>query len=403
MKNARPFVVQFGAGAIGRGFLGQLWTEGNHAVTFADVDTVLLHALNRDNAYPLRLTDNNGARDLTIAPVRGVLASDLDAVGSALEQCAFACTAVGANAFQQLGAALARGVARRWQNAVAPPLNVLCCENQAGAAHLLRRSVENALGDNVDLRTYFARNVAFADASVGRMVPPPTPALLAENPLLVAAEPYAELPIDGAAWLGEVPVIPGLLPKNNFAAYVARKLFTHNGGHALLAYRGRLRGHDYIWQAAEDAKLVDVLRGFWGETGAALVRAYNLDAREQRAHEDDLLRRFRNRALGDTVARVGRDPARKLRADDRLVGAGLLCLGHGVTPHHVARVIAAALRFDEPGDPSAAHVQDAVRQRGAAGALQELASVEPDSPLARLVASAYDDDEKNASRNPSKP
>lgn len=38
-------------------------------------------------------------------------------------------------------------------------------------------------------------------------------------------------------------------------------------------------------------------------------------------HIDDLLYRFKNKALGDTIFRVGCDLTRKLSAEDRLAGA----------------------------------------------------------------------------------
>jgi mannitol-1-phosphate 5-dehydrogenase len=157
----------------------------------------------------------------------------------------------------------------------------------------------------------------------------------------------------------------------------------------LLAYEGFLKGHRYLWECAEDLELVAELTGYWAETGAALVAAYGLDAEEQRAHEADLLRRFRNKALGDTVARVARDPARKLRRDDRLVGAALLCLDQSILPVHAARAIAAALRYDAPDDPTAGQVQEAVVNGGVRGALAALSGVPADSPLADLVERAY--------------
>src|SRR5262249_10510069 len=123
--------------------------------------------------------------------------------------------------------------------------------------------------------------------------------------------------------------------------------------------------------------------------GAALIAAYGLDEQEQRAHEADLLRRFRNRALGDTVARVARDPARKLRRDDRLVGAALPCLEEGIRPGHAARATAAAPRYDPPDDPTAALVREAVERGGVRGALAALSGVPAESPLADLVERAY--------------
>jgi mannitol-1-phosphate 5-dehydrogenase len=282
---------------------------------------------------------------------------------------------------------IARAVVQRAKSLL--PLNMLCCENQKEAGAILRAAVAEHLPQDIAVRQYFDDHVAFVDASVGRMVPPPTPELLAEDPLLILAEPYSELPIDGSAWIGPVPPIPGLLPKTNFAGYVARKLFTHNGGHALLAYEGYQRGHEFIWQAAEDPELVAQLRGYWDEVGEALIRAFGFPAGEQRAHEADLLQRFRNRALGDTVARVGRDIARKVRPDDRLVGAALLCATQKIEPTFASRAIAAAYAYSAPEDPTAPQIQQATRTNGIRAALSRYSQIEPDTPLADRIASEY--------------
>lgn len=387
-----PTVVQFGAGNIGRGFVGQLWAEADYEVVFVDVDETLVAALNARRAYPVHLVAPDGQVDeRTVAPVRAVLAKDQAAVARELARCAFACTAVGVHVFPHLAPTLAAGIAARARYAEQHVLNVLCCENQNNAGGVLSAAVRDALTQN-DLAavTYLENQTGFVDASVGRMVPVQTAETRACDPLLVVAEPYAELPVDGAAWLGPVPEVAGLAARPNFEGYVARKLFTHNGGHALLAYRGAERSHTFIWQAAQDPELTSALRGFWDETGTALVRAFGFDPDEQRAHEDDLLLRFQNRALGDTVARVARDPARKLRDDDRLVGAALLCLAHNVQPVNVCQTVAAALRYKgTPDDPSTGRVQEEVTHGGVRGALSSLAGLPDDSPLAPLVEAAF--------------
>jgi len=49
--------IQFGAGNIGRGFLGQLFYESGYRTVFVDVDRDLVTRLNREGAYPLDLVE----------------------------------------------------------------------------------------------------------------------------------------------------------------------------------------------------------------------------------------------------------------------------------------------------------------------------------------------------------
>ncbi len=388
--------------------MGPLWTKSGCGVLFVDVNEPLVTALNTRGSYPIRITGDSSPRRW-VPRVDACLVSNTRTVVYGLSACEFACTAVGVGVFSSLAPLIAQGIERRTLGVIEAnpgltqddllwhwehhPLNIICCENQKNAGQILRDASEAHLPNDARVREYFDNHVGFVDASVGRMVPPTPPELLAQDPLFVLAEPYCELPIDTLAWKGTVPPIDDLLPKQNFDGYVARKLFTHNGGHALLAYEGFLRGYEFIWQCVEDAELIADLRGFWAETGAVLCAAYAFDPSEQTAHENDLLHRFGNKELGDTVLRVARDPARKLRVDDRLIGAARLCEAQGIAPVHVARALAAALQFDPPasaGDPSAHMVQSVVKSDGGVKeALATLSGVAPNEPLAERVAACF--------------
>ena len=83
-------------------------------------------------------------------------------------------------------------------------------------------------------------------------------------------------------------------------------------------------------------------------------------------HVDDLLARFGNQALGDTVFRVGRDLARKLAPEDRCEGSLRLLQEVGHDPDFVCRVIAAALHFDATDESGNAFASDVAIVQGAA-------------------------------------
>jgi mannitol-1-phosphate 5-dehydrogenase len=228
--------------------------------------------------------------------------------------------------------------------------------------------------------------VGFVEASIGRMVPVMTDAIKAEDPLLVEVEAYCELPVDRAGFKGPIPPIVHLLPRDDFGAYVERKLFVHNLGHAATAYLGYQHGHEFIWQAIADPQVRAVVEGAMAETCIGLHRKHSMSLEQLNAHAADLRRRFANKALGDQVARVAKDPIRKLGPNDRLIGAAHLCLEQGIPPVSVAQAINAAVRYDVQDDPAAQRLQSIRRKRGVEGVLKEISELKDGDPLFGYVA-----------------
>jgi len=219
---------------------------------------------------------------------------------------------------------------------------------------------------------------------IGRMVPAPTAQMRALDPLMIVAEPYKHLPVARANVVGELPALAGTEAHDDFDAYVARKLFVHNAAHAAVAYLG-YPTYEFIWQAVGDPRIRNTCEAALDETRQALVAAYGFDEDELNRFAADLLIRFENRTLGDTVARVAADPLRKLRPDDRLIGAANLCVANGVEPRALAQVIDAALRYDNPADPSAVSMQAALTAGGVGAFLMSHCGVESDSAIGKLV------------------
>jgi mannitol-1-phosphate 5-dehydrogenase len=374
--------IQFGAGNIGRGFLGQLFYETGYQTTFVDVMDDLIKQLNERGSYPLRIVDEK-TYTLTIKNVGAIHAGDQDAVARAVAEADFGATAVGVPVLGKVAPLLAAGIERRFADGDAAPLNIIVCENMIEAGPYLREQVREHLSPA--FHGVLDDKVGFVEASIGRMVPVMTEAVRAEDPLLVCVEEYSELPVDGAGFKGPIPPLKNMEPRENFGAYVERKLFIHNAGHATTAYLGYLRGHEYTWQAVEDptvrAKVMEAL----GESKAGLIAKHGMDEAALQAHIEDLLRRFANRALGDQVARVAKDPIRKLGTRDRLIGAATMCLDQGIEPQGLAFAAAAAIRYDHPDDRAAQSVQTVYKDRGLAGVLAEICQIEPGSRLATLI------------------
>jgi len=382
-------LVQFGAGNIGRSFIGQLFARAGYDVCFVDVVPAVVEALNERREYVVEIRDDPAA-ELRVRNVRAVAARAPDAVVRELLDAPIAGPAVGPGALPNVYPTLARGLLARAEAGRAP-LDIILCENLRHAADHVAEGLRAELPASFPLEAH----VGLVETSIGKMVPLMSAEDRARDPLLVFAEAYNTLICDAAAFRNGVPDVPGLDPKRNMAAYVDRKLYVHNLGHAVCAYVGnrQLPGATYIWEIVADGHLREAARAAMWESGRALLRAYPGEFSEAsiEAHIEDLLRRFGNRALGDTVFRVGRDLRRKLAPDDRLIGAVRLDEAHGVDAPVTALAVACALRFaarDEEGRPLAADADLVKRaeEQGVDRALRDVAGLDEGRPAdARIL------------------
>ena len=143
--------------------------------------------------------------------------------------------------------------------------------------------------------------------------------------MTVKAEPYYKLPVDADFIKGKLPRFFGLELISPFDYAIERKLFIHNLGHAACAWLGAKKNLTYIYEAIEDIEIKQQAIEAMKEAATALCIKYDKDISDIIEHINDLIFRFGNRELKDTVSRVGRDTRRKLSPDDRAIGAYKLC------------------------------------------------------------------------------
>jgi len=379
--------VIYGSGNIGRGFIGQLFHMSGYEITFIDINKAVIDRLNTDGRYPIYVTNGDTYTEYVVTNVRGVDGEDTDAVAEAVANAEIMATAVGVNALRFIATPIARGVARRMKSGSGTPLNIIVCENMIDVDKYLSELIKSELSE--DEKAYFDKNVALIEPSIGRMVPA-TPREIAEREMLaVCVEPYCELPVDREAFKGEIPEIVNMCPFSPFEFHIRRKLFMHNMSHSLTAYLGNLKGYTYIWEASGDAQIREVTLRALGEVSYAMSREYGVEESELLAFGRELMERYDNKLLGDTVFRVGRDTKRKLSENDRFVGAIRLCEKHGIMPRSILLGLAAGLRFSPEGDGASAEIAANTAEKGIADTLERFCGIERPSDAVEFIEKAY--------------
>ena len=368
--------VHFGAGNIGRGFVGLLLHEGGYELVFSDVAAPLVDAINAARRYTVHEV-GAGGRDIHVTGFRAINSAEHpDRVIDEVATANVVTTAVGPTILKFVAPLVMSGLALR--NPASPPLQIMACENAINATDLLRDEIVALAGDAWDA---LASRAVFANTAVDRIVP----AQRDGDGVDVTVEPFFEWAIERPPFGDDPPNIPGAHFVDELAPYIERKLFTVNTGHAATAYFGAQAGVETISAALDDPALAARVEAALGETSALLEAKHGLDAGELARYRATILSRFQNDALPDTVWRVGRQPLRKLSRHERFVGPAAEAAELGLPVDALVAAMAAALEFDDTEDAQSVDLQRMLREQDAASFTASVTGLEPDHPLSARV------------------
>ena len=378
--------VVFGAGAIGLAFLGDLLDRSGYRITFADVRPEVLDWLNARGAYEIRVTSHEGETLRRISNVRGINSSSYgadpavtDALREAVAQADLVFTAAGTAALASIGRLLGDALRHRVARNDAP-LNIVCCENIQDPAAVLRAAILDTAADQAER---VGHNLGICRSVISRMTPVVT------DPAHILTEAYAEIPVEGSAWLGPPPDVIGVRLVEDFPAYKMRKLIMHNMTHAVAAYLGYFLGKQDVCACVADPLIGRACRRALDEARAVMAAEYALPEDELHAHAEDLFTRYANPNLGHTVPNVARDPVRKLREGDRFHSALSLAEKHGI-PSPAAELGAGfALNYDHPDDVSARDLARMIASAGVEAVLRGHCGLDPDRGAGTRVRELY--------------
>ena len=130
--------VHFGAGNIGRGFIGNILFHSGYDMCFVDINDEMVHLLNEKKEYRVVYADESKKVDV----IKNVQAinneKDPQKVIQAIVEADLITTAIGPNVLPYISSLLTDGLKERAKT-VKKPLNIIACENMIGASSLLKK------------------------------------------------------------------------------------------------------------------------------------------------------------------------------------------------------------------------------------------------------------------------
>jgi mannitol-1-phosphate 5-dehydrogenase len=375
--------IHFGAGNIGRGFIGNLLFHSGYETCFVDVNREIVDLLNEKKEYRVVLAEQS-QEEVVIKNVRAInSALNPKQVIDAIAEADLVTTAIGPNILPFIANLLADGLRKRIER-TDKPLNIIACENMIGGTSFLKEKIYEKL--TVDEISQFEGRFGFPDSAVDRIVPNQ----VNEDKLMVKVEPFYEWVVEEPKIIGEKPPVKGITYVQELVPFIERKLFTVNTGHALAAYFGYHYRMETINSAMANKEISELVEGSLKESGAFLVKKYGFNEEDHNKYIQKIIGRFSNVYIVDEVTRVGRSPIRKLGPNDRLVSPARQYVEvFGTEPTFLLKGIAAALSYDVQSDEEAVKVQTTIREQGIEAAIEKYTELNSTSILFKGVVEQY--------------
>lgn len=372
--------VHFGAGNIGRGFIGEILFKNGFDITFVDINAEIIDALKARGNYEIEIADETKDR-IAVTNVTGLNnQQEPEAVVAAIAEADLVTTAIGPNVLPFIAELIAKGIQARRAADIQQPIDVIACENMIGGSDFLKEKVFTYLSDE-DL-TYVEAYVGFPNAAVDRIVPIQSH----EDPLFVSVEPFSEWVIDANMSKAKQLHLEGVTYVEDLEPYIERKLFSVNTGHATVAYNGSYQGYETIDESLKDPEVLAQLKAVLNETGALLEAKWQFDHETHQAYINKIVGRFENPNLSDLNSRVARTPIRKLGYDERFIRPLREASERGLSYQALLQTIARIFKYDDQQDEQSVELQTLLAEKPLEAVIKQVTGLENAQLINEIMA-----------------
>lgn len=371
--------THFGAGNIGRGFIGEILHQNGFSIDFVDINETIIDALKERNSYEIELAAAE-KKHIKVEQVTGINnQKDPEAVIASVATSDIVTTAIGPNILPFIAELIAKGIQKRHLEGNDTPLDVIACENMIGGSQFLLNKVREFL--NKEDLSYVDDFIGFPNAAVDRIVPMQQH----DDPLFVSVEPFCEWLVDDTQSKAKQIRLDNVGYVSDLTPYIERKLFSVNTGHATTAYTGNYYGYTTIGEAIVDDKVLNQLKAVLQETGDLLIAKWDFARSQHEQYIQKIIERFKNPYISDDVSRVARTPIRKLGYDERFIRPIREAKERGLAYQSLVNVVAMILQYDDPNDEESVRLQKMLKEKSVADVIYEVTGLSDASIVDEIV------------------
>lgn len=367
--------IHFGAGAIGRGLLGDLLFESGYRLVFVDTNDQVIDQINETNSFDLIEVERGDNRKTITNVVAYHSIKQENEVAEEIANAEILTTSVRVENLKWIAPVIAKGLLKRSEKNI-DPINILAFENAYKASDILKEVIMEK-NDEVT-EEVLDKTARFANTITDRGV-----MLIEEDgKSVIQVGADFEAAIEQTALFDpESKPIKDASYTQNIDLVIDRKLFIINGGHCYCGYLSNIKNYTEIQQGFADEEIYTSVRDEMREVAALLSKKYDIAFEDLADYVEFALNRYVQAKYVDMVTRVSRNPIRKLGAKDRLVSPGLQAEAMGVPYTNIAKAIAAPFFFDNKEDEESQTIQSFIKANGIEKAITEYTTIQSNTGL----------------------
>ncbi len=380
--------VHFGAGKIGRGFIGDLLHQSGYRIVFADVNEALNKEMNTYHNYFLYVIEEEHRRvEIDNVSAYSPVTEKEQLIGE-IVQADLITTAVIVDNFAKIAGVLAEGLKARL-DAGKPRIDVIPCENAPYCGDMLVKELaktgvltEEEIGQAAAVPNTVVDRMVFGytcDGREGIEIGKDFELAIEQTRL---ADTSSE-PIKGAEYT------------DNIEKYLERKLFVINGGHCSAGYLAHLKGFTIIQDYFRTEEGLETSRKSMAQAAALIEKKHGFDHDKMMAYVDFALNRWCTPGVADEITRISRAPIRKLKPAERMVAPAVQCAEAGLPNDLLIKAIGAAFLFDVDTDDQAVELVNYVKEKGIEDAVENYTGLKKGTELHDQVVAAYNELKQN--------
>lgn len=372
----------FGAGKIGQGFIGDLLHEDGYEIIFADVSDEVIEEINEKNCYSLFLTNHNYEEKIIDNVFALSLLKNQEQIIEAITQVDIITTSVMKTNLVSVAPILAKGLKRRLDEGRSRVL-VMACENAIMGTDTL---VNLMIDTNIITLDQLKEIGSYPNTGVDRFVfggiykGKEGTAVSDSHELAIERQKLDDpdsKPITGAEYV------------DNLEAVLKRKIYLVNCWLAITSYIGYTKGYKMVDEALRDEDIQKIVRKAVIESAAGLERKFGFSNDEMNDYINDMIIKryddYNQEGINDPVARVARQPIRKVSPDDRIMGPAYIAAEYNLPNEHLLYGAAYVFKYDNPEDDEAVKLQEYIKIHGIETAIEKFSGLKQGSEMFQLV------------------